>query len=103
MARAKAAIGTFGPRPTQGTGEPPEGTLLHVGVYGWRRSALFAFAELPPSRLERAEGLEQLRALEAGWRIAVLPAKGDAFGIDTPEDLERAERRLAETTRTDDR
>ncbi|MDH3284393.1 MAG: 3-deoxy-manno-octulosonate cytidylyltransferase [Acidobacteriota bacterium] len=84
-------------------GDPPAGTMMHVGVYGWRRESLLAFAELPPSALERAEGLEQLRALAAGWRILVLPAKGDAFGIDTPEDLERAERRLAEPTRTDER
>ena len=76
-------------------GEPPACARLHVGVYGWRREALFAFSALPPSPLERAEGLEQLRALEAGWRIAALPARGRPFGVDTPEDLARAERRLS--------
>ena len=59
-----------------------------------------AFAALPPGVLERIESLEQLRALEAGWRIAVALAPS-AFppGVDTPEDLERAERILLELTR----
>ena len=50
----------------------PEGCWLrHVGIYGYRVSALQAFAALPPGALEQTESLEQLRALEAGWRIAV--------------------------------
>ncbi len=81
-------------------GPVPEGCRAHVGVYAWRREALEAFAELPPSPLERAEGLEQLRALEAGFTIHVRPAAGEPFGVDTPQDLERAETHLART-RTD--
>jgi 3-deoxy-manno-octulosonate cytidylyltransferase (CMP-KDO synthetase) len=82
---------------------PGCGARRHVGVYGWTRAALEAFTALPPSPLERSEGLEQLRALEAGWPIAVLPATAAPLGVDTPEDLNRAEQRLARTTGTDTR
>ena len=72
--------------------------LRHIGIYGYRAGFLKQFAALPPSPLERIESLEQLRALEAGYRIAVAITPA-AFppGIDTPEDLERAERHLAAT------
>jgi 3-deoxy-manno-octulosonate cytidylyltransferase (CMP-KDO synthetase) len=78
---------------------PPDGPWLrHIGIYGYRAGFLKLLAALPPSPLERIESLEQLRALEAGYRIAVAITPA-AFppGIDTPEDLERAERHLAET------
>ena len=65
---------------------------LHLGIYGFRRDALEAFVKLPPSELEQAEGLEQLRALENGIQILVLDAPHPAFGVDTPEDLERVEK-----------
>lgn len=84
-----------GPLPFPPAGEPPAAARLHVGVYAWQREALFAFTQMPPSPLEQLEGLEQMRALEAGWPIAVLPAQGTPFGIDTPEDLSRAETFLA--------
>jgi len=65
----------------------------HIGIYGYRASALRAFAALPAGALERTESLEQLRALEAGWRIAVAIAPSPfPPGVDTPEDLARAER-----------
>ncbi len=72
----------------------PQGRWLrHIGIYGYRASALRAFAALPPGTLERTESLEQLRALEAGWRIAVALAPSPfPPGVDTPEDLARAER-----------
>jgi 3-deoxy-manno-octulosonate cytidylyltransferase (CMP-KDO synthetase) len=73
----------------------PPGVRLHVGVYGWRRDALLRFAAMPPSPLEQCERLEQLRALEAGWTIRVASATGAPFGIDTEEDLRRAEKRLS--------
>ena len=71
----------------------PEGHWLrHVGIYGYRVSALRAFAALPAGSLEQIESLEQLRALEAGWRIAVRLAPSPfPPGVDTPEDLARAE------------
>lgn len=74
--------------------------LRHIGIYGYRAGFLKRFAALPPGRLEQIESLEQLRALEAGFRIAVgiSPAPFPP-GVDTPEDLARAEQRLAEGTR----
>jgi 3-deoxy-manno-octulosonate cytidylyltransferase (CMP-KDO synthetase) len=61
----------------------------HVGVYAYRREALERFAALPPTDLELAEGLEQLRALQNGIRIRVVPVDGAAtVAVDTAEDLE---------------
>jgi len=64
---------------------------LHLGIYGFRPGTLARFVSLSPSLLERAEGLEQLRALENGIDILVLDAPDPAHGVDTPEDLERVE------------
>jgi 3-deoxy-manno-octulosonate cytidylyltransferase (CMP-KDO synthetase) len=62
----------------------------HIGVYAYRRAALKTFVSLPPSTLELREKLEQLRALEAGLRIDVQVVDTVPLGVDTPEDLERA-------------
>ncbi|MGE0418822.1 MAG: 3-deoxy-manno-octulosonate cytidylyltransferase [Acetobacteraceae bacterium] len=62
----------------------------HIGIYAYRRAALDRFVSLPPSLLEQREGLEQLRALEAGMRIACARMAHGLFGVDTPADLERA-------------
>ncbi|MCU0946364.1 MAG: 3-deoxy-manno-octulosonate cytidylyltransferase [Rubritepida sp.] len=62
----------------------------HIGVYAYRRAALERFVALPESPLERREKLEQLRALEAGMRIACARVEHGPFGVDTPEDLARA-------------
>lgn len=67
----------------------------HIGVYAYRRAALARFVALPESPLERREKLEQLRALEAGMRIACARVDRGAFGVDTPQDLERARAILA--------
>ncbi len=68
----------------------------HVGLYAYRREALLRLASLPPSPLEEAEGLEQLRALHHGLRIRVVPREGDGgVAVDTPEDLERVRAILA--------
>jgi 3-deoxy-manno-octulosonate cytidylyltransferase (CMP-KDO synthetase) len=66
----------------------------HIGVYAYRRIALTRFVALIESPLERRERLEQLRALEAGMRIAAARVDFAPFGVDTPEDLERARRVL---------
>ncbi len=66
----------------------------HLGIYAYRAETLAELAALPPSPLERAESLEQLRWLEAGYTIWVGEAAGDSIGVDTPEDLAHAERRL---------
>jgi 3-deoxy-manno-octulosonate cytidylyltransferase (CMP-KDO synthetase) len=73
-----------------------EGPLWHhIGVYAYRRQALARFVALPESPLERREKLEQLRALEAGMRIACARVDHAPFGVDTPDDLERARLVLA--------
>lgn len=70
--------------------------LKHLGIYGYQRDALLRLAALPPSPLERAESLEQLRALENGMGIRVLIVARASIGVDTAEDLERVERILTE-------
>jgi len=77
-------------------GWPP--LLKHVGVYAYRRSALLVLAALDPTPLERAESLEQLRALEHGIRIKAVETQYESFGVDTPEDLEQVRRLLTTTT-----
>ena len=67
----------------------------HLGLYAYRRSFLLAFARLQPTPLELAESLEQLRALEHGFRIRTVETEYDSIGVDTPEDLERARRLMA--------
>jgi 3-deoxy-manno-octulosonate cytidylyltransferase (CMP-KDO synthetase) len=74
------------------TGEGP--LYHHIGLYAYRRAALERFVRLPPGVLERREKLEQLRALEAGMRIDVRLVDTVPLGVDTPEDLEEARRRL---------
>jgi len=66
--------------------------LRHIGIYGYRAGFLQQFAAMPPGQLEQVEALEQLRVLEAGFPISVAISP-EAFppGIDTPEDLARAE------------
>ena len=66
--------------------------LRHIGVYAYAREALMKYVALPESELERIEKLEQLRALNAGMRIGVAIVAESAAGIDTPEDLENAQR-----------
>jgi 3-deoxy-manno-octulosonate cytidylyltransferase (CMP-KDO synthetase) len=69
--------------------------LRHIGIYGYRAGFLRRFAAMPPGRLEQVESLEQLRALEAGHRIAVaLTPEPFPPGVDTPDDLARAERHI---------
>ena len=66
----------------------------HIGIYAYRRAALERFAALPPSPLERREGLEQLRALEAGMRIDVAFVDSIPLEVNTPADLSRARKLL---------
>ena len=69
--------------------------LKHLGIYGYRRDALLRLVKFPVSPLERAEKLEQLRALENGIRIAVVKVAYDSVGVDVPADVARVERLLA--------
>ena len=61
----------------------------HIGLYVYRREFLLAYSGLPVGPLERAEQLEQLRALENGYRVRVAETEYESLGVDTPEDLER--------------
>ena len=70
----------------------------HIGLYAYRRSALLVLAALDQTPLERAESLEQLRALEHGIRIKAVETKYDSIGVDTPEDLEQVRRLIAAPT-----
>lgn len=66
----------------------------HVGIYAFRPTALFQFCEMPPSPLEQLERLEQLRALEKGFRIRVVMTVHDTIAVDTPADLARVQQHL---------
>lgn len=69
--------------------------LRHLGIYGYRSNALQRIVSWPPSPLEQAEKLEQLRALEHGIRIAVARVDHEGIGVDMPGDVERVEAILA--------
>jgi|SRR5450432_1839938 3-deoxy-manno-octulosonate cytidylyltransferase (CMP-KDO synthetase) len=70
---------------------PREATVFfkHVGLYIYRRDFLLKYADLPVGPLEEAERLEQLRALENGYKIRVVETEYESLGVDTPEDLRR--------------
>lgn len=78
-------------RDRRGTGR----FFKHLGVYAYRRDFLLQLATLPPSPLEEIEQLEQLRVLENGHDILVVPVAYDGFGVDTPEDLEAMRRAVS--------
>jgi len=72
--------------------------LRHIGIYAYRAGFLRRFAKLAPTALERAESLEQLRALEHGIRIKAVETLYESFGVDTPEDLAQVRRLLTAPT-----
>jgi 3-deoxy-manno-octulosonate cytidylyltransferase (CMP-KDO synthetase) len=82
---------------------PPDGgshadavrAYKHLGLYAYRRDCLLRLAALPQTPLERAESLEQLRALEHGHRIRAVETQHDSIGVDTPADLEHVRQALA--------
>jgi 3-deoxy-manno-octulosonate cytidylyltransferase (CMP-KDO synthetase) len=71
------------------------GYWKHHGIYAYRKSFLVAFTKLPQGTLEKLEALEQLRALEHGYRIKVVETPYDSIEVDTPSDLERVKTLLA--------
>ncbi len=75
------------PLPYRRHAVPELPSYRHLGLYGYRADFLHYFITLPPSLLEQAEGLEQLRALENGARIKVLLSDHDAIGLDSPEQI----------------
>lgn len=81
---------------TRATAPYGDGPLYHhIGLYAYKRSSLQRFVSLPPSPLETREKLEQLRALENGMRIDIQLVDSVPLGVDTPQDLEEARKRLA--------
>src|SRR5262249_28110337 len=79
------------PIPSSGT------TFLHLGLYVYRAEFLMKFSRLERTRLEIAERLEQLRALEPGFRIRMVEVESASWGIDTPADLEKFKELLGAT------
>lgn len=75
-------------------GQPRPAMWRHLGLYAYRRTFLATLAGLASTPLEQAEGLEQLRALEHGYRISTAETTADTIGVDTPEDLERVRQLL---------
>lgn len=68
-----------------------EGCLKHIGMYAYSKNFLKQFCEAPPAFIEKAESLEQLRALYLGAKIKVIRVKEASIGVDTPEDLAKLE------------
>ncbi len=82
----------------QTTAGPARGHLQHIGLYGFRREFLLRFTSLDPTPLEKTEGLEQLRALEHGFRIRVIEVSMRLHSVDTPNDLRRVKESLVRNT-----
>jgi 3-deoxy-manno-octulosonate cytidylyltransferase (CMP-KDO synthetase) len=92
-AKSKDFSSSFGFRPQ--SSEPQAFYCYkHIGIYSYRRDVLIKLSELPQSRLEVIEKLEQLRALENNYKIRVKETTSETFGVDTPEDLERIDKWL---------
>ncbi|UXR64695.1 3-deoxy-manno-octulosonate cytidylyltransferase [Bdellovibrio bacteriovorus] len=72
-----------------------DGCLKHIGMYAYSKNFLKQFCEAPPALIEKAESLEQLRALYLGAKIKVIRVKEASIGVDTPEDLARLEKLLS--------
>ncbi|HEX3409902.1 MAG TPA: 3-deoxy-manno-octulosonate cytidylyltransferase [Candidatus Binataceae bacterium] len=88
--RGDAIYFSRSPIPFARNGGMPPNARRHIGVYGYRRDFLLRFAALEPGVLEQIEKLEQLRALERGYRIRVVESVAPSLEVDTPDDLVRA-------------
>jgi 3-deoxy-manno-octulosonate cytidylyltransferase (CMP-KDO synthetase) len=93
--RGRALYFSRSPIPFRRDTRAPVKILRHQGIYGFRRDLLLQFVRWKPSPLERAESLEQLRALENGVTVNVLVTKHGSPGVDTPQDAKALERKLA--------
>ena len=71
----------------------------HIGIYGYQKDFLQKFCRIPPSRLEKTEKLEQLRALENGYRIKIIENKFSTLSVDLPEDIIKVENLLKDRDR----
>jgi len=84
-AKGNALYFSRSPIPYARDGEQPT-YFKHIGLYVYRRDFLLSYPDLPVGPLERAERLEQLRALENGFKIRVVETEYESLGVDTPED-----------------
>ena len=82
--------------------EPAIASRIHLGLYAYRLEFLQRFASSPRGRLEKLESLEQLRALEQGWKIRVIETDWSALSVDTAEDLERVRNLMSDGSGTFD-
>ena len=87
------------PLPPASSLQPPA-SYKHLGIYGYQRPFLLQFPSLEPTPLEQSEQLEQLRALEHGYKIKLLETVHDTIGVDTPDDLAKVEALLARSSGT---
>lgn len=90
--RGNAIYFSRSPIPYLRGGDEPHGAtsyFKHIGIYVYRRDFLLNYSDLPVGPLERAEKLEQLRALENGFPIRVVETEYESLGVDTPQDLEK--------------
>ena len=71
----------------------------HIGMYGYSKDFLFTYKNMPPSTLEKTEKLEQLRVIEAGYRIKVLETRYETISVDTAEDLLRVKAAMEATAK----
>jgi 3-deoxy-manno-octulosonate cytidylyltransferase (CMP-KDO synthetase) len=83
------------PSMVRSAGLPAAPRWIHIGLYAFRRAFLFRYAALPPSALEQAERLEQLRVLERGCPVKVAITSGITCAVDRPSDVKRVENMLA--------
>jgi 3-deoxy-manno-octulosonate cytidylyltransferase (CMP-KDO synthetase) len=88
------------PIPHTRPGQPAAPAWAHIGLYVYRRDTLLRLAGLPPTAMEVAEALEQLRALEHGIRIKTVATSYASIGVDTPDDLARVRALLAQPLTT---
>jgi 3-deoxy-manno-octulosonate cytidylyltransferase (CMP-KDO synthetase) len=88
------------PIPYTRDGQPAVTAWAHIGLYVYRRDVLLRVAALPQTAMERAEALEQLRALEHGIRIKAVETTHETIGVDTREDLERVRTLLSHAITT---
>ncbi len=72
--------------------------LQHIGIYGYQKDFLLAFSKMQPSRLEKAEKLEQLRALENGYKIKIIETQLPSLSVSSPEDIIKVENLLKKKT-----
>ena len=75
--------------------EAPDYFLQHIGIYGYQKEFLLAFSKMPPSKSEKTESLEQLRAVDNGYKIKIIETQFSTLSVDSPQDIIRVENFLS--------